>query len=122
MDDGGLFRQPDSRQRAAREIPLGFLLMDPVRAGALGENQNLFVLSAGIHYAMVCFVAPALTAGAISGEVIADIDQLSVSPWLFFSCYYLVLAVLLVGWSAYLLRPIRRRRGLGWKRRPNRVK
>lgn len=49
-------------------IPLGFLLMDPVRAGALGENRNLFLVSASIHYAMVCFVAPALTAGAISGE------------------------------------------------------
>ncbi|MGG1661241.1 ABC transporter permease [Brevibacillus sp. NRS-1366] len=49
-------------------IPLGFLLMDPIKAAALGENRNLFLLSAGIHYAMVCFVAPALTAGAISGE------------------------------------------------------
>lgn len=49
-------------------IPLGFLLMDPIRAGALGENRNLFLISASIHYAMVCFVAPALTAGAISGE------------------------------------------------------
>ncbi|RNB88260.1 ABC transporter permease [Brevibacillus nitrificans] len=49
-------------------IPLGFLLMDPVRASALGENRSLFLLSACIHYAMVCFVAPALTAGAISGE------------------------------------------------------
>lgn len=49
-------------------IPLGYLLMDPIRAEALGENHRLFLLSAAIHYAMVCFVAPALTAGAISGE------------------------------------------------------
>ncbi|MGZ0049598.1 ABC transporter permease [Brevibacillus gelatini] len=49
-------------------IPLGFLLTDTLRAEALGENRNLFLISAAIHYAMVCFVAPALTAGAISGE------------------------------------------------------
>ncbi|MED4582217.1 ABC transporter permease subunit [Brevibacillus choshinensis] len=252
-------------------IPLGFLLMDPIRAGALGENRNLFLISASIHYAMVCFVAPALTAGAISGErerqtlhillttqlspstiilsklitslafssllivasmplysivmlygsvspeqmaqlvvflgvnvlflgtlglfcstwikrtsvstitaygiafffmvgtgllflfigeslqqaypgrfpdagvwnlpelqmlaginpvvvlfgilgeSIADVDQISFSPWLFFSCFYLVLATLLVWWSAYLLKPVRRK-WLSWKKRPNRVK
>ncbi|KZE51495.1 ABC transporter permease [Brevibacillus parabrevis] len=49
-------------------IPLGFLLTDTLKAEALGENRNLFLISAAIHYAMVCFVAPALTAGAISGE------------------------------------------------------
>ncbi|MGN7470432.1 ABC transporter permease [Brevibacillus sp. SAFN-007a] len=49
-------------------IPLGFLLTDPLRAEALGENRSLFLISATIHFAMVCFVAPALTAGAISGE------------------------------------------------------
>lgn len=49
-------------------IPLGFLLMDPIKAESLGENRNLFLISASIHYAMICFVAPALTAGAISGE------------------------------------------------------
>ncbi|MDF2679660.1 MAG: transporter permease [Brevibacillus sp.] len=252
-------------------IPLGFLLMDPIRAGAVGENRNLFLISASIHYAMVCFVAPALTAGAISGErekqtlhillttqlspstivlsklitslafstllivasmplysivmlygsvspeqmaqlvvflgvnvlflgtlglfcstwikrtsvstitaygiafffmvgtgllflfigeslqqayperfpdagvwnlpelqllaginpvvvlfgilgeSIADMDQISFSPWLFFSCFYLVLATLLVWWSAYLLKPVRRK-WLSWKKRPNRVK
>ncbi|GEC88475.1 MULTISPECIES: ABC transporter permease [Brevibacillus] len=49
-------------------IPMGFLLMDPLKAESLGDNRDLFLISAGIHYAMVCFVAPALTAGAISGE------------------------------------------------------
>ncbi|ASJ54107.1 ABC transporter permease [Brevibacillus formosus] len=49
-------------------IPMGFLLMDPLKAEALGDSRDLFLISAGIHYAMVCFVAPALTAGAISGE------------------------------------------------------
>lgn len=49
-------------------IPIGFLFMDPIKAGALGENHNLFLMSAAIHYAMVCFIVPALTAGAISGE------------------------------------------------------
>ncbi|MGK5508247.1 ABC transporter permease [Brevibacillus formosus] len=49
-------------------IPMGFLLMDPLKAESLGDSRDLFLISAGIHYAMVCFVAPALTAGAISGE------------------------------------------------------
>ncbi|EJL29684.1 ABC transporter permease [Brevibacillus sp. BC25] len=49
-------------------IPMGFLLMDPLKAESLGDNRDLFLISAGIHYAMICFVAPALTAGAISGE------------------------------------------------------
>lgn len=49
-------------------IPMGFLLMDPLKAESLGDNRNLFLISAGIHYAMICFVVPALTAGAISGE------------------------------------------------------
>jgi ABC-2 type transport system permease protein len=49
-------------------IPLAFLFINPIKAGTLGENKDLFLISAAIHYAMICFVSPALTAGAISGE------------------------------------------------------
>ncbi|EMT54015.1 ABC transporter permease [Brevibacillus borstelensis] len=49
-------------------IPLGFLIVNPIKAGSLGQNKDLFVISAALHYAMICFVAPALTAGAVSGE------------------------------------------------------
>ncbi len=33
-----------------------------------GENREVFILTAVIQYAMICFIAPALSAGAISGE------------------------------------------------------
>ncbi|QQE76285.1 ABC transporter permease subunit [Brevibacillus composti] len=49
-------------------IPLGFLIVNPIKADHLGQSKDLFIISATIHYAMICFFAPALTAGAISGE------------------------------------------------------
>lgn len=50
-------------------ILLGFMYvssMDGIRVP--GENREVFYLIACIQYAMICFIAPALSAGAISGE------------------------------------------------------
>lgn len=50
-------------------ILLGFLyVMDRHSLLAPGENREIFVLIACIQYGMLCFIAPALSAGAISGE------------------------------------------------------
>jgi ABC-2 type transport system permease protein len=35
---------------------------------APGENRDLFIITAALQYGMLCFIAPALSAGAISGE------------------------------------------------------
>lgn len=50
-------------------ILLGFMYV--TRAGGIrvpGESKEVFYLIAVIQYAMICFIAPALSAGAISGE------------------------------------------------------
>jgi ABC-2 type transport system permease protein len=49
-------------------ILLGFLYVTPMGSASLGDNRNLFIMTALIQYAMICFIAPALSAGAISGE------------------------------------------------------
>jgi len=49
-------------------ILIGFLHINPAKSDALGENRELFIATALIQYAMICFIAPALPAGAISGE------------------------------------------------------
>jgi ABC-2 type transport system permease protein len=49
-------------------ILLGFMYINPMSSDSLGENRGLFIMMAVIQYAMICFIAPALTAGAISGE------------------------------------------------------
>ncbi len=49
-------------------ILLGFLYINPLDSASLGENRELFIMTAVIQYGMICFIAPALSAGAISGE------------------------------------------------------
>lgn len=48
---------------------LGFMYINQMnRFQTPGENRELFVLTAVVQYAMICFIAPALSAGTISGE------------------------------------------------------
>jgi ABC-2 type transport system permease protein len=49
-------------------VLLGFLYISQFKSTTLGENRDLFLLTAVIQYALICFIAPALSAGAISGE------------------------------------------------------
>ncbi len=50
-------------------ILLGFLYITEMNSFlAPGENRELFLMIAVIQYAMICFIAPALSAGTISGE------------------------------------------------------
>lgn len=49
-------------------ILLGFIYINPLDSASLGENRELFIMTAVIQYGMICFIAPALSAGAISGE------------------------------------------------------
>lgn len=50
-------------------ILLGFMYVSQMnRILYPGENREVFILIAVIQYMMICFIAPALSAGAISGE------------------------------------------------------
>ncbi|HZG18169.1 MAG TPA: ABC transporter permease subunit [Candidatus Bathyarchaeia archaeon] len=50
-------------------ILLGFLFITEMNTYLTpGENRDMFLMIAVIQYAMICFIAPALSAGAISGE------------------------------------------------------
>lgn len=50
-------------------ILLGFMYIEQMNSIVmLGENRELFIMIAVIQYGMICFLAPALSAGAISGE------------------------------------------------------
>ncbi len=50
-------------------VLLGFMYISQLdRAILPGENRELFVMTAVLQYGMICFIAPALSAGAISGE------------------------------------------------------
>ncbi len=50
-------------------ILLGFMYIRQMDRSVMpGENRELFILIAVIQYGMICFIAPALSAGAISGE------------------------------------------------------
>lgn len=50
-------------------ILLGFLAIQEMNSFlAPGENRDLFLMIAVIQYAMICLIAPALSAGTISGE------------------------------------------------------
>jgi ABC-type transport system involved in multi-copper enzyme maturation permease subunit len=52
-------------------ILLGFMYMeqmDQVIVPVPGENRTLFIITAALQYGLLCFIAPALSAGAISGE------------------------------------------------------
>ncbi|NGQ96319.1 ABC transporter permease subunit [Brevibacillus sp. SYP-B805] len=50
-------------------ILLGFMYVNQLNSIMIpGENRELFILIAVIQYAMICFIAPALSAGTISGE------------------------------------------------------
>jgi ABC-2 type transport system permease protein len=69
---------------------------------------------------MLAGINPVIVLFGILGESIAQGDQIAFSPWLFFSSVYFVLGVLLVSWSSYLLKPVRRK-WWSWKKRPVRV-
>jgi len=48
---------------------LGFMYINQLnRFQTPGENRELFIWTAVIQYAIICFIAPALSAGTISGE------------------------------------------------------
>jgi len=48
---------------------LGFLYIQQMNnVISPGDSRELFILMAIVQYAMICFIAPALSAGAISGE------------------------------------------------------
>ncbi|MCK9910255.1 ABC transporter permease subunit, partial [Microbacteriaceae bacterium K1510] len=50
-------------------ILLGFIYLEQTNSVATaGENRRLFMLTAALQYGLLCFIAPALSAGAISGE------------------------------------------------------
>lgn len=50
-------------------ILLGFMYISQMNGIVYqGENREVFMMIAVIQYAMICFIAPALSAGAISGE------------------------------------------------------
>ncbi|MGE5703128.1 MAG: ABC transporter permease, partial [Clostridia bacterium] len=50
-------------------ILLGFIYVDQLEKRVTpGENRNWFILIAAVQYGMICFLAPALSAGTISGE------------------------------------------------------
>ncbi|WP_139488771.1 ABC transporter permease [Brevibacillus dissolubilis] len=50
-------------------ILLGFIFIQQMNSYiSPGDNSELFVMLAVIQYGMICFIAPALSAGAISGE------------------------------------------------------
>lgn len=48
---------------------LGFMYVEQLDKSLIpGENRVWVILIAGLQYGMICFIAPALSAGAISGE------------------------------------------------------
>ncbi|MET3288702.1 UNVERIFIED_CONTAM: ABC-2 type transport system permease protein [Brevibacillus sp. OAP136] len=50
-------------------ILLGFMYVEQLDKSLVpGENREWFILIAGLQYGMICFIAPALSAGTISGE------------------------------------------------------
>ncbi|MBG9798947.1 ABC transporter permease [Brevibacillus laterosporus] len=50
-------------------VLLGYLtIMEKTNTFFLGEGDDLFLAMSALHYALICFIAPALAAGTISGE------------------------------------------------------
>ncbi|AKF96256.1 ABC transporter permease subunit [Brevibacillus laterosporus] len=50
-------------------VLLGYLtIMEKTSTFFLGEGDYLFFAMSALHYALICFIAPALAAGTISGE------------------------------------------------------
>ncbi|AYK08575.1 ABC transporter permease subunit [Brevibacillus sp. 7WMA2] len=50
-------------------VLLGYLtIMEKTSTFFLGEGDDLFFAMSALHYALICFIAPALAAGTISGE------------------------------------------------------
>ncbi|UFJ42287.1 ABC transporter permease [Brevibacillus humidisoli] len=50
-------------------ILLGFVYLEQMNSlSAPGENREAFIVMAVIQYGMICFIAPALSAGTVSGE------------------------------------------------------
>ncbi|WP_232699406.1 ABC transporter permease [Brevibacillus daliensis] len=50
-------------------IIIGFMkIIANEQTDLLGSGDRLLVIMAAVHYALICFIAPALAAGAISGE------------------------------------------------------
>ncbi|CCF13448.1 putative membrane protein [Brevibacillus laterosporus GI-9] len=50
-------------------VLLGYLtIMEKTSTFFLGKGDDLFFAMSALHYALICFIAPALAAGTISGE------------------------------------------------------
>ncbi|GAA4701881.1 ABC transporter permease [Brevibacillus fulvus] len=57
---------------------------------------------------------PVLVMFELLGENLGPtFDEYFMTPWIFFTCCYVLLSVLLIWWSAFLLKPVRP--GLRWK-------